>query len=138
MLALVLRWLGGPIASALSDAYKAKLSAQNEEQRLVADAVIADIQRQAEAARTAAGVVQSGMQYNVFWVAWLIAAVPTAAWYAWGMLDSMIYAGTVLPDVAALPPQLKEYADIVFANIFYAGAGAAGVQAIAASIRGRR
>lgn len=70
----------------------------------------------------AAAVVATGMQHKLFWIPWLLAAVPTTAWYGWGVLDSMIYAGAVLPDVAALPPQLKGYADVVWSNLFYAGA----------------
>lgn len=89
--------------------------------------------KQAASEVQAAGVVKEGMQHKLFWIPWLLAAVPTAAWYGWGILDSMIYAGAVLPDVAALPPQLKTYADLVWANIFYAGAGVT----IAQILRGR-
>ena len=70
--------------------------------------------REAAANSEAAGVVKAGMQFPLFWVAWSIAALPTAAWFGWGMADSL-FNGT-LSDVAALPPQLKEYADIVFGN----------------------
>lgn len=80
----------------------------------------------------AAGVVKEGMQHKAFWVPWLIAAVPTAAWFGWGMCDSLFNGS--LPDVAALPPQLKEYADIVFANIFYVGGGVAGATVIGKAI----
>lgn len=136
MIALILKWLGGPLANALTAAYKAKLAAANETERLVADGVIADVQRQISANRDAASVVREGMQHRIFWVAWAVAALPTAAWYGWGVMDSM--ANGALPDVAALPPQLKAYADVVFANIFYSGAGMAGVQVIASAIRGRK
>jgi hypothetical protein len=80
-----------------------------------------------------ASVIQTGMQSKVFWVPWLMAAVPTSAWFGWGMVDSL--ANGALPDVAALPPQLREYADIVFQNIFLTGAGAVGVQSIASALR---
>ncbi len=129
MLATILSWLGGPLANALTAAYKAKLAATTSEQSLVADAVIADIKANSD-------IIQTGMQHKAFWIPWLIAAVPTAAWFGWGMADSL--CNGALPDVASLPPQLKGYADVVFANIFYTGAGAAGIQAIAAAIRGRK
>lgn len=83
----------------------------------------------------AAGVIREGMQHWPFWVAWSLAAFPTAAWFGWGMLDSL--ADGALPDVAELPPQLKSYADVVFANIFYSGAALGGAQMIARAI-GRR
>ena len=76
-----------------------------------------------------AAVVQTGMAAGWFWIPWSIAAVPLAAWFAWGVLDSL--CGGALPDTAALPPQLKEYADTVWSNIFLAGAGVAGVQTLA-------
>jgi hypothetical protein len=84
----------------------------------------------------AAGVVKAGMQFPMFWVAWSIAAIPTCVWFGWGMLDSTLNGD--LPDVAALPPQLKEYADVVFGNIFYSGAALGGAQVIASAIRGRK
>jgi hypothetical protein len=77
----------------------------------------------------AASVIKAGMQFKVFWIPWLIAAVPCSIWFGWGMLDSAIMDGSVLPDTAELPPDLRHYADIVFANIFYSGAGMGAVQA---------
>ena len=92
--------------------------------------------REAALNAEAAGVVKAGMQFPMFWVAWSIAAIPTCVWFGWGMLDSTLNGD--LPDVAALPPQLKEYADVVFGNIFYSGAALGGAQVIASAIRGRK
>lgn len=89
--------------------------------------------REAAANTTAAGVVTAGMQHKAFWIPWLLAAIPTATWFAWGMADSMLNGA--LPDVATLPPQLKEYADVVWQNIFYVGGGVAGAQIIAGVLR---
>lgn len=136
MIAWLLRWVTGDLAAALTRAYEAKLKAANDEQRAIADVAIADISRQIAVSQHRAEVVKEGMQHKAFWIPWLIAAVPTAAWFGWGMLDSLCNGS--LPDVAALPPQLKEYADVVFANIFYTGAGMAGFQAVATAIRGRK
>ena len=52
------------------------------------------------------------------------------------MTDSLFNGA--LPDVSALPVQLKEYADVVFSNIFYVGGAALGAQTISAAIRGRK
>ena len=84
----------------------------------------------------AASVVKAGMQFPMFWVAWSIAAIPTCIWHGWGMMDSTLNGA--LPDVATLPPQLKEYADIVFGNIFYSGAAMGGAQVIASALKGRK
>lgn len=106
-----------------------KADSENERRKI-------DAAREASFNAEAAGVVKAGMQFPMFWVAWSIAAVPTCIWHGWGMMDSTLNGA--LPDVAALPPQLKEYADIVFGNIFYSGAALGGAQVIATAIRGRK
>lgn len=136
MWAAIIRWVTGDLVGQLTRAYEAKLKAGNETDRLVADALAKQLEAQLAERRIAADVVTAGMQHRVFWVVWGIAAVPTALWFGWGMLDSTLNGA--LPDVAALPPQLKEYADIVFANIFYVGGGVAGAQVVASAIRGRK
>ena len=85
----------------------------------------------------AGDVVMAGMQHKVFWIPWLIATVPLTGWFGWGVLDTAIYNGAVLPDVGTLPPQLKEYADIAWQNLFYAGAGVLGAGLIGRGL-GRR
>lgn len=132
----ILKWMGGDLATALTRAYELKLRAANDADRIKADVSIKALEAQMEAQAASAAVVREGMQHKAFWVPWLIAAVPCSLWFGWGMMDSAF--GGNLPDVAALPPQLKEYADIVFANIFYVGGGVAGAQLIAKAIGGRK
>lgn len=126
----------GRIVDGLNAAYQAKLAAKNDADRIAADVAIARYEALLEEQRTAASVVTSGMQHRAFWVPWLLAAVPLSAWFAWGVADSMLDGA--LPDVAELPPQLKEYADIVWGNIFYVGGGVAGLASIAGAIKGRK
>lgn len=123
--ALLSRLLPGLVESILSHREK-MADSQNERQRI-------RNAREAHAQDVAARVVTTGMQYPVFWVAWSIAAVPTCAWFGWGMLDSL--CNGALPDVAALPPQLLRYTDTVFGNIFYGGAAMGAVQAIGRATR---
>lgn len=132
----IVRWITGDLVGQLTKAYEARLKAQTDEQKLVADAVVAQLESAVKERQEQAAVVKEGMQHRAFWIPWLIAAIPTALWYGWGMLDSLFNGS--LPDVAQLPPQLKEYADIVFANIFYVGGGVAGAQLVASAIRGRK
>ncbi len=132
----ILKWVGGDLATALTRAYELKLRAANDADRIKAEVSIKALEAQMAAQAENAAVVREAMQHKAFWVPWLIAAVPCSIWFGWGMMDSA-FAGS-LPDVAALPPQLKEYADIVFANIFYVGGGVAGAQLIAKAIGGRK
>ena len=92
--------------------------------------------REKAANAESAAVIKEGMQHKAFWIPWLLAAVPLSAWFAWGIMDSTFNGA--LPDVATLPPQLKEYADIVWSNIFYVGGGVAGAGIIANAIKGKR
>ena len=119
----------GRIIDGLNRAHEAKLTAENDSDRIRADVQIKRYESLLEQHKTAADVVKAGMQHRAFWLAWLIAALPTATWYGWGMADSL-FDGS-LPDVAELPPQLKAYADIVFGNIFYAGGAVAGFDLVA-------
>ena len=90
-------------------------------------AIDADVTRERIAANAA--IARAGMAVGWFWIPWSLAAIPLSAWFAWGVLDSL--CDGALPDTAALPPQLKEYADTVWSNIFLAGAGVAGVRTLA-------
>ena len=87
-----------------------------------------------ETLKAHAAVIKSAHGHRVFWVVWFIAAVPMALWFGWGVLDSMFNGA--LPDVAELPPQLEKYADVVWVNIFYSGAGMASVQVAARTVTG--
>lgn len=136
MIPWFLSWLSGGFAGALTKAYELKLSAANDADRIQADVSIKAIEAQMAASAASATIVKEGMQHKAFWIPWMIAAVPCAAWFGLGMADSA--TGGMLPDVTSLPPQLKEYADGVFANIFYVGGGVAGAQLIARAIGGRK
>ena len=105
-----------------------KADSETERQRIHAA-------REKVANAEAAGVIKEAMAHRVFWVVWFVAAGPTALWFGWGMLDSLMNGQ--LHDVSALPPQLNTYADIVFTNIFYVGGGAVGLQALASALRKR-
>lgn len=91
--------------------------------------------RQAAANAEAAGVVKAGMQHRAFWIPWLMATIPLSAWFGWGMLDTL--ANGALPDVAAIPPGLLPWAETAWQNIFWTGAGFAGMQSISNAIRKR-
>lgn len=128
MIAFLLKLLGPNVVDRVLTSLERRANTETERLRIHAA-------REQHAQTTAASVVMAGMQHRMFWVAWSIAAIPTAAWYGWGMLDSL--ANGALPNVATLPPQLKGYADVVFGNIFYSGAALGGAQMISAALRGR-
>lgn len=81
---------------------------------------------------TGAEVSKTSMGHKAFWVPWLIASVPASCWYGWGMADSLFNGA--LPDVAALPPQLLAFTDMIFQSLFYSGAAMGAVQLLAKSL----
>lgn len=125
----LLSLLSGPFLDRILGHIERRADTETERQRIAAA-------REKAANAEAAGVVTAGMQHKAFWIPWLLAAVPLSVWFAWGVADSTLNGA--LPDVAALPPQLKQYADIVWSNIFYTGAGVAGAGIIASALRGKK
>lgn len=105
-----------------------KVDNETERQRIQAETVQTYVNAQAQ-------TIQTGMATKLFWIPWLMAAIPTAAWYGWGLTDSLFNGA--LPDVAALPPQLKDYADVVWNNLFLSGGAVAAGSMIASAIRRR-
>ena len=128
-MAWLLSLFSGPFLSKILGHLERKADNETERQRIAAA-------REKTANAQSSAIVKEGMQHKAFWFPWLLAALPLALWFAWGVMDSTLNGA--LPDVAALPPQLKEYADIVWSNIFYVGGGVAGAGIIANAIRGRR
>ena len=128
-MAWLLSLLSGPFLSQILGHLERKANTETERQRIAAA-------REQVANTERADLVKEGMQHKAFWFPWLLAALPLAFWFAWGVTDSTLNGA--LPDVATLPPQLKEYADIVWSNIFYVGGGVAGAGIIANAIKGRK
>jgi hypothetical protein len=124
MLATILKWLGGGVISQftgpLLDAYKAKLAAQNDADRLAAEQTITRI----EAARDIA-VTEAGRAWSATSVGrWLI-VVPFGLWWAALWLIQIInpWFGLSLV-VVAVPAEIMDMAKILVPAIVIADAGA--------------
>lgn len=128
-MAWLLSLLSGPFVGRVLEHFERRADSETERQR------IASVREQVANAERA-DIVKEGMQHKAFWLPWLLAAMPLTLWFAWGVMDSALNGA--LPDAAALPPQLKEYADIVWSNIFYVGGGVAGAGIIANAIKRRK
>lgn len=128
----LLNFVGGPVLGQILGHIERKAASEVEKLRIERGVDIEKIRSDAQIAGYSRDVVTAGMQHKMFWVAWSIAAIPMSAWFGWGMLDTLFNGD--LPDVATIPPGLKPYADVVWGNIFYTGAAAAGLQGAAAII----
>lgn len=125
ILAAVLKFAGSNVLDRVLGHLESKAQGDLERRRI-------DNLRQTNAEATQRDVIVAGMAHRMFWVAWSIAAIPMAAWFGWGMLDTL--ANGALPDVATIPPGLQPWANTVWSNIFYTGAAAAGVTGAASVI----
>ncbi|MBB4305544.1 hypothetical protein GGD81_004624 [Rhodobium orientis] len=110
MLKLVLSWLTGGVADRLVDAYRAKLEASNDAERIAADVRIKKLE-----ARRDLALAESGYFWSATRLGRLLFAVPLGLWYAAGVLDSIFFFDW---NVAALPPQFWSIAEIVIPSLF--------------------
>lgn len=124
MFATILSWLGGgaltKITGALTDAYRAKLLAQNDQQRIEADTLIAKL----EAARAVA-VIEAGDRWSATRIGRLLVVLP------WGIWWSLIFAVSIVNPLFGLhleihdvPPRIWDAANILIPAILIADAGA--------------
>lgn len=134
MFALIAKLFAGPLIGALSKAYEAKLAADNDESRLIAEAAIKDIERQI-ADREAAKEVR--LATATFWEMRLMTALIA--------LPFVIHAGAVGIDttfsmgwrIPAYPPPFSEWEGLILLSPFGVQVVGKSITAIASAIRRR-
>lgn len=128
MLSLLLKWITkGPLDRILTSLDKS-IDNETERQKVAGEVISKYIATEAETRATA-------MQSRVFWYVWALFAAPVGFWLGAICLDSVfLFSG----QIADLPPSVKPYASQIIAAVFGSGAGVAGIQSVAAAIRGRR
>lgn len=131
----IVKWITGDLVGQLTRAYEAKLKAQTEADKLVADAAIKDIERQM-ADRTAAKEIR--LATAGFWEVRLIASI-IAGCFALHLLlvtlDTCFRFGWRIP---AFPRPFDEWQGTILLSFFGVQVVGQGIGAIAAAIRGRR
>lgn len=131
MITLILNALTG----GLLRAWQAKISADSDEKRLIADAAIADIKAQSEARQQAAQIRRETAGYWEMRVATALIAWPTAAHYALVAYDTMrtdIYLG-----IPRLPSPMDEWQQAIILSFFGVQLGTKAVQSLASALRRR-
>ncbi|MFK4060296.1 hypothetical protein [Brucella anthropi] len=135
MLSSFLRWLTGDLMGALTRAYEMKLAAQNDQQRLIADAAIADISKQVEAARNAKEIRLASVG---FWEMRLITAVIAGCFALHLLLVTLDTCFALGWKIAKFPAPFDEWEGMILLSFFGIQAVGGGLNAIAAAIRGRK
>lgn len=127
MLGVIGKWfLGGGLSGIVRElrgAYRDRLSATNDADRIKAEERVAALREEADVVQTYYANRTSWMQAGGFWLL-LMFAVPVGVWHAAVIVDSLPYVRDLFGDqqVHALPPPLDEWAGwIVLACIGGAG-----------------
>lgn len=110
MFKTLLSWLTGGVADRLLDAYRAKLEAASDAERIAAERRIMSLNAQRDLAVTEAGFFWSATRLGR-----LLFVLPLGFWYASGILDSVFLFDW---NVAALPPQFWSIAEIIIPALF--------------------
>lgn len=131
----IIRWVTGDLVGQLTKAYEAKLKAENDTQRLIADTAIKDIERQM-ADRTAAKEIR--LATAGFWemraITVLIAA-PFVLHLNLVALDTCFKLGWRIP---AFPAPFDQWQGAILLSFFGVHVVGQGITALAGAIRGRR
>lgn len=134
----MLTWLGklitGPIIGMLLKAYQAKLAADTDEKRIIADAAIEDIKRQI-ADREAAKEIR--LATATFWEMRLITALVAGCFTLHLLLVTLDTCFSLGWRVAAFPQVFQEWQGLILLSFFGVQAVGKGINAIASAIRRR-
>ncbi|NLS08141.1 hypothetical protein HGP14_33645 [Rhizobium sp. P32RR-XVIII] len=131
----LLGWLTGDLAGALTKAYQAKLDAQNEEQRVIADAAIEQLKAQVQAQANAKEI---RLATAGFWEMRLITAVIAGCFSLHLLLvtlDTCFVLGWGIPKY---PAPFDEWQGTILLSFFGVQVAGQSITAIASAIRGRR
>lgn len=135
MWSALIRWITGDLVGQLTRAYEVRLNAQNETDRLVADALAKDVEAKLEARRLAA---QIRMETAGFWEMRLLTFL-IAGCFAFHLLlvtiDTCFRLGWRIP---AFPPPFDEWQGAILLSFFGVQVAGLGITAIAGAIRGRK
>lgn len=132
MIRLILNLLTG----GLLKAYEKKLAADTDEKNLIADTLIADINRQVEANREAAQIRRETAGFWEMRIATAVIAWPLALHFALITYDTIrtdIHVG-----IPPLPKPMDEWEAAIILSFFGVQAGTKAVQILASAIRGRK
>lgn len=132
MIALILNALSG----GLLKAWQAKLTADSDEKRLIADAAIADITRQIEARREASAIRRETAGFWEMRIATALAVWPLSLHLAAVTIDTLLT--NVSWGIPRLPAPMDEWQAAIILSLFGLQGLTGSVNAIASAIRGRR
>lgn len=135
MWSALFRFITGDLLGKLAEAYQARLKAQNETEKLVADVAIKDIERQM-ADRTAAKEIRLATAgFLEMRVITVLIAMPFVLHLNLVALDTCFKLGWRIP---AFPAPFDQWQGAILLSFFGVHVIGQGITALAGAIRGRR
>lgn len=116
-LAKILSFLGGGALTSLMGYLSVFTNAQIAEKSIMATAETQ--------------IITTAMGHKAFWIPWLIATVPLATWFGYGMVNTIFPS---LPHVDVIPPGLLPWAQTAWSSLFYSGGVVASVSLLSRAI----
>lgn len=135
MWAAIIKWLTGSLVGQLTEAYKARLAASNETERLIADAAIKHLEAEMQAR---AGAKEIRLATAGFWEMRAIAAVIAGCFALHLLLVTLDTCFSLGWRVAAFPAPFDQWEGTILLSFFGVQVAGQGITAIAAAIRGRK
>lgn len=135
MWAAIIKWLTGSLVGQLTEAYKAKLAAQNDEQRLVAEATIKHLEAEMQAR---AGAKEIRLATAGFWEMRVVAAVISGCFALHLLLVTADTCFGLGLRVAAFPAPFDQWEGTILLSFFGVQVAGQSITAIASAIRGRK
>jgi len=87
--------------------------------------------KQAALSATSASIILGAQGHKTFWFWFSAFVAPLAFWWIAIFINTIFAKLTGSWGIGEIPPQLVPWAQIIFQNIFYAGAGVAGTSILA-------
>lgn len=131
----IIRWITGDLVGQLTKAYEIKKQAETAEDKLVADAVIKDIEARMAAKAQATEIRLATAGFWEMRVLTFLIAAPFALHAAAVGIDTTFSFGW---RIAAYPQPFNEWEGAILLSFFGVQVAGQGISAIASAIRGRR
>jgi hypothetical protein len=131
----LLKWITGDLVGQLTKAYEARLRAQNETERLIADVAVKDIERQIADRAAAKEIRMATAGFLEMRVITVLIAAPFVLHLNLVALDTCFRLGWRIP---AYPEPFASWQGAILLSFFGVHVIGQGITALAGAIRGRR
>lgn len=131
----IIKWITGDLVGQLTKAYEARLKAQNETEKLIAETAIKDIERQIADKAAAKEIRLATAGFLEMRIITVLIALPFVLHLNLVALDTCFKLGWRIP---AYPAPFDQWQGAILLSFFGVHVVGQGITALASAIRGRR